>query len=98
MLLWIVSFSSMAILDFVWAWYTVAIQDKKEYVASLYATFIAGINFVIVINYISDHVLLIPTCAGAFVGTLIGVRYERKISEKISNWYHSFVSYLQFSK
>jgi hypothetical protein len=72
---WLFVFLSLVALDFVWAKYTQAITDKKPINAGLYAILILALGGFSIISYTTDHMLLIPACAGAFVGTYLAVRF-----------------------
>jgi hypothetical protein len=71
---WIGVFLAMAALDYVWAKYTHAVTDRYINRASTYATLIILCNGFVVIEYVKDYWLLIPTAAGAYVGTWIAIK------------------------
>jgi hypothetical protein len=81
---WGAVFVALAVLDFVWARYTMAITDKRALAAGGYAIVILALGGFSVISYTTDHWLLIPACSGAFVGTYFAVWFgERKKPEPI---------------
>lgn len=71
---WALAFALMALVDFVWAKYTHHLVKKEALRASLYAMMIVGFNGLVTIGFTEDHWLLIPTLAGAFVGTYCAVK------------------------
>lgn len=46
--------------------------------ASSWSMFINIVASVVAIGYIQDHWLLIPSCAGSFVGTMVGMKIDNK--------------------
>lgn len=75
---WAAVFAALALLDFVWARYTLAITDKRAVPAGIYAVGILALGGFSVISYTTDHWLLIPACSGAFVGTFLAVKFGNK--------------------
>ena len=73
---WLEIFVAMIAVDFVWAHYTKAITDKRALKAGLNAIGILALGAFGIISYTTNHWLLIPACAGAFVGTYSAVRFD----------------------
>lgn len=68
----------MAALDFVWARYTFAMSKKQPFKAGGYASGIILLSGLTAIGYVSDHWMLLPAMAGAFLGTVLAVKLEKK--------------------
>ena len=47
-------------------------------VASLWSVVITILGANVVISYTTDHMLLIPAAMGAFCGTFVGMKYNKK--------------------
>lgn len=75
---WLSVFVAMALLDFVWAYYTDMIQQKKAALAALSASMIVLFNGVVVTGYVLDRWLLVPALLGAFLGTWSSVVFARR--------------------
>lgn len=69
-------FLAMALLDFVWARYTIACADRRAVYAGITAVFIYGLSGFLTINYVADPWLLAPLGCGAFVGTWSSIRFH----------------------
>lgn len=46
--------------------------------AGFWATVVTLCTAVAAINYVEDHRMLIPALLGAFCGTYVGMKYEKK--------------------
>lgn len=71
----VAAFFSLALLDFVWAYYTRAVVAKRPASASAYAAVITVLNGGAAIMYVATPILLLPAAAGAFVGTWLALRW-----------------------
>lgn len=71
-------FLSMFALDFVWAFYTKAIQRHAPMASALWAVAILAFNGVAQIGYINDPWLLVPAAVGAFGGTYCAMKFAPK--------------------
>ena len=74
MLDYIFTFLAVFILDIVYTYYLRCVKDGRAAMASWWsiACYIGG--SVAVINYTSNHWMLIPACLGAFCGTYVGMK------------------------
>lgn len=73
-------FGAMFALDFVWTFYTRAVQGHRAFAAANWAVMILLFNGAAQIAYIHDPWLLIPAAAGAFGGTFAAMKInQRKI-------------------
>lgn len=71
---WIIAFLSMAALDFIWAKYTKAATDHRALAAANLSAALVACNVVVTLGYVTNVWLIVPTLAGAWVGTYWGVR------------------------
>lgn len=62
-------FAAMVVLDFVWAFYTLALTNHQSLRAGLYAGAWMTTQGFITVSYVVDHWLLVPAIIGAMVGT-----------------------------
>jgi hypothetical protein len=67
-------FGAMVALDFAWAIYNQATVNHQPWRASSLAAVIYVVGAIGVMNYSDNRWLLIPACAGAFVGTFIATK------------------------
>jgi hypothetical protein len=70
------SFGSMVLLDMIWVKYTHALIQHRALAAGAWAAGIAICMAVITINYVDNAWMIIPTMAGAFVGTYVATKWE----------------------
>lgn len=64
-------FVGMVVLDFAWAFYTLALTRHQSIRAALYAgAWMAAQGFVTV-GYVADRWLLLPAIFGAIIGTFV---------------------------
>lgn len=75
--LWISMFGLMTVLDYTWAKYNRATVEGNATKAGLLAIAIYVLGAAGVLGYTDDRWLLIPSCAGAFVGTYFATRKEK---------------------
>lgn len=73
----IVAFASMTLLDFIWAHYTIFLLEKRHILAGLAAGGIMLCNAIVVVGYVSNHWLILPTAAGAFTGTFLASKWRK---------------------
>lgn len=79
-------FLSVACLDFVWTFYTRAMVDRREGRAGLWSAAIIGIGGYAASEYVQNKSLLLPAALGAFAGTWLAVKLEkRKAHEQSRN-------------
>ena len=73
MLNWIAIFAATLIADYFWAKWTAACTANLALDAAIYSALIVGCGGFTIVEYTSDHWLLIPAAAGAAVGTYYAV-------------------------
>ncbi len=75
---WALVFLAYVGLDFVFARYTKATAQDKPMAASVWATSILLFTGYVTISYTQDPWMLVPSAAGAFVGTYAAVWWEKR--------------------
>jgi len=75
-------FLSVFALDFVWTFYTRSMVAHREVRAGLWAAAVIGISGFAASEYVKDKTLLIPAALGAFAGTWLSVRIDKRKQER----------------
>jgi hypothetical protein len=75
---WVWIFAALAVLDFIWAQYMAAVAKGPAASAAAWSVPIYALGSLVTIEYVHDPWLLIPACAGAFVGTYLSVKWSKK--------------------
>jgi uncharacterized membrane protein YfcA len=75
---WFITFFALFFTDVFYTYYLKAINNSQPLLSSVLAVVVFLIASVAVINYTTDHWLLIPACLGAFCGTYVGIRFRKK--------------------
>ena len=78
---WIITFLSVFVLDVVYTYYLRCIASEKPLQASIWAMGCTGLATLTIINYTTDHWLVIPAILGAFCGTYLGMIIRNKHQE-----------------
>ena len=78
MLEYINTFFSLFFIDIFYTYYLKSVTDSKVIVASLWSVVITILGANVVISYTTDHMLLIPAAMGAFCGTFVGMKFNKK--------------------
>ena len=78
MIEYITTFFALFFTDVFYTYYLRAIQNDEALKSSVWAVVVFFIASIAVINYTSDHMLLIPACLGAFCGTFVGMKIRKK--------------------
>jgi hypothetical protein len=78
MIEYFITFFAIFVLDIFYTYYLRAIADGKAIVASSWSIVVTILGALVVINYTTNHVLLIPAALGAFCGTFVGMRLKKK--------------------
>lgn len=66
----------MALLDFTWALYARAVVKRDAMAGGLYSMALFLIGALVVVGYVEERWTLVPSAAGAFVGTWFGIKLE----------------------
>ena len=75
MLSWLLAFVGMVVLDITFAAWAKSVANNKPIKASAIAAVLYAVAAFVTISIVGDNWLIIPACAGAFVGTYIGTRW-----------------------
>ena len=73
MLDYIVTFFAIFLLDVVYTYYLRCVQNNNVLGASIWSIACYLLGSLAVINYTTNHWLLLPAIAGAFCGTYVGM-------------------------
>ena len=74
---YIVTFGAIFLLDVVYTYYLRCVASDNVLGASFWSIACYLLGSLAVINYTSNHWLLIPAVAGAFCGTYVGMLIKR---------------------
>lgn len=69
-------------VDVLYTYYLKAVQEDKPLIASSMAAIVYVLACVVVINYTTDNLLLVPAALGAFCGTYVGIRLRNNAGIK----------------
>jgi uncharacterized membrane protein YfcA len=75
---YLITFIAVFLTDVLYIYFIKSIQDNKAIQASFWAVIVIGTASITVISYTEDHWALIPALAGAFFGTLLGMKIRKK--------------------
>lgn len=75
---WLIAFAAMAVTDFCWVLTVRKVRDDAALSAGLWAVALFLTAAVGIISYTTDHWLLVPAAGGTFVGTFLGVLWNRR--------------------
>ena len=78
MIEYITTFFALFFTDVFYTYYLRAVQNDQVFKSSVWAVVVFFIASIAVINYTTDHMLLIPACLGAFCGTWVGMKIRKK--------------------
>ena len=71
------TFVSLFCIDIFYTYYLRAVADNKALVASVWSIVVTILGAFVVINYTTDHMMLIPAALGAFCGTFVGMKLKK---------------------
>jgi hypothetical protein len=75
---YVVTFFAIFLLDVVYTYYLRCVADNNVLGASFWSVACYILGSVAVMNYTTNHWLIIPAIAGAFVGTFVGMKIKKK--------------------
>jgi uncharacterized membrane protein YfcA len=78
MLDYVITFFALFFTDVFYTYYLRSVQNNEVLKSSLWAVVVFFIAAIAVVNYTTDHWLLIPACLGAFCGTYVGMRIRKE--------------------
>jgi hypothetical protein len=73
----VTTFFAIFLLDVVYTYYLRCVTDNNVLGASFWSIACYVLGSIAVINYTSNHWLLIPAMAGAFCGTFVGMKIKK---------------------
>lgn len=73
----IVTFIAVTVVDIFYTYYIKSVNDNRAVVAGFWGAVVWLFGSIAVIEYTSNHWLLIPACMGAFCGTWIGIKLRK---------------------
>jgi hypothetical protein len=74
---YITTFFAIFLLDVVYTYYLRCVSDNNVLGASFWSVACYILGSVAVINYTTNHWLVIPAIAGAFSGTFVGMKIKK---------------------
>jgi len=74
----LLTFISLFCIDIFYTYYLKSVADGKALVASLWSVVVTIIGAFVVINYTTNHMLLVPAALGAFCGTFVGMKLKKR--------------------
>jgi len=75
---YILAFLAMFLTDVFYTYYLKAVQGEQALRASSWATIIYIVAAFAIIEYNTNHLLLIPAALGAFCGTFVGIKIRKR--------------------
>mgnify|MGYP000438172751 CR=1 FL=1 len=75
---YVITFFALFFTDVFYTYYLRAIQNDEVIKSSVWSVIVFFIAAIAVVNYTTDHMLLIPACFGAFCGTYVGMKIRKR--------------------
>jgi uncharacterized membrane protein YfcA len=75
---YLITFIAVFLTDVLYIYFIKSIQDNRAVHAAFWSVVVTATASITVINYTENHWTLIPALAGAFFGTLVGMRVRKK--------------------
>ena len=75
---YVLAFLAMFLTDIFYTYYLTAVFEERALRASSWATIIYIVAAFAIIEYNTNHLLLIPAALGAFCGTLVGMKIRKR--------------------
>jgi uncharacterized protein YebE (UPF0316 family) len=75
---YLLAFFAIFFTDIFYTYYLKAVHEEQTLKASCWATIVYVVAAVAIIEYNSNHMLLIPAAFGAFFGTVVGMKLRKK--------------------
>lgn len=72
------TFILVFLTDILYTYYLRSVVNNKPIIASFWATVVTFCTAVAAINFIEDNTMIIAALLGAFCGTYVGMKYEKK--------------------
>jgi uncharacterized membrane protein YfcA len=77
----VISFFALFFTDVFYTYYLRSVQEEQALKASSWAVIVYTVASVAVINYTTNHWLLIPAGLGAFCGTYVGIKLRKNSND-----------------
>jgi len=74
---YIITFVAVFVVDIFYTYYLKAVTESAALKAGFWGAVVWLIGSFAVIEYTADHMLLIPACIGAFLGTYVGIKLRK---------------------
>jgi uncharacterized membrane protein YfcA len=74
----VTTFFAIFLLDVVYTYYLRCVATDNVLGASFWSVACYVLGSIAVVNYTSNHMLLIPACLGAFCGTWVGMKLRNR--------------------
>ena len=78
MIEYLITFFALFFTDIFYTYYLRSVNNNEVLKSSLWAVVVFFIAAIAVVNYTTDHMLLIPAGLGAFCGTFVGMKLRKK--------------------
>jgi diacylglycerol kinase len=78
MLDYIFTFFALFFTDIFYTYYLKSVQEERALRASCWAVLVFLVACFAVIEYTTNHMLLIPAAFGAFCGTFVGIKLRKR--------------------
>jgi uncharacterized membrane protein YfcA len=75
---YLITFIAVFLTDVLYIYFIKSIQDNRALQAAFWSVVVTGTASITVISYTEDHWALVPALAGAFCGTLVGMKVRKK--------------------
>jgi thiamine transporter ThiT len=75
---YLLAFFAIFFADIFYTYYLKAVHEEQTVKASAWAVIVYVIAAVAIIEYNSNHMLLIPAAVGAFCGTFVGIKLRKR--------------------
>lgn len=71
-------FGVLVVTDLLWSWYIKSLASDKMIMASSASALIIVCGSYATINYVGNHIMIIPAALGAFTGTYLSKYINKK--------------------
>lgn len=75
---WVGVAVAMAVVDWAWARYAIALADRRALAGAVWAVMILLPSAFTITSYVHDPRMLAPAALGAFVGTYVSVKFKKE--------------------
>ena len=75
---YVFTFFALFFTDIFYTYYLKSVQEERALRASCWAVLVFLVACFAVIEYTTNHMLLIPAAFGAFFGTMVGMKIRKK--------------------